>query len=117
MTTKSACYFQVVLAMVESCFCTSCDRVAPSLLTVHKLCPPQAVPVLSCLQYGRDSAFARAVAQGSVEPGAPVLNALAHDLDKLQDISVDMRELATYIAEVAPTCGSTFVAAGVRLIF
>jgi len=67
--------------------------------------------VLDQMLYGRDSAFARAVAQGSVEPGAPVLNALAHDLDKLQDISVDMRELATYIAEVAPTCGSTFVAA------
>ncbi|KAF5830680.1 hypothetical protein DUNSADRAFT_14195 [Dunaliella salina] len=67
--------------------------------------------VLDQLLYGRDSAFARAVAQGSLEQGAPVLNALAHDLDKLQDIAVDMRELATYIAEVAPTCGNAYVAA------
>ena len=40
--------------------------------------------LLDQLLYGRDSAFARSVAQGSVEVGSPVLRALAHDLDQLQ---------------------------------
>ncbi len=33
---------------------------------------------------GRDNAFARAVAQGGLEAGAPVLKAVAYDLDVLQ---------------------------------
>ncbi len=40
------------------------------------------------------------------------MDALAHDLDKLQDIACDMRDLAMYIAEVAPTCGRSYMDAG-----
>lgn len=47
-------------------------------------CPRRQDYLLDQLLMGRDCAIARAVAQGNVEEGAPILKALAHDLDRLQ---------------------------------
>ena len=40
---------------------------------------------------GRDNAFARAVAQGTVDPGAGILKAVAYDLDVLQQLSIPLQ--------------------------
>lgn len=45
---------------------------------------PDHWPLLEQVLLGRDNAFARAVAQGNLEAGAPVLRAVAYDLDVLQ---------------------------------
>ncbi|KAG1659329.1 hypothetical protein FOA52_010377 [Chlamydomonas sp. UWO 241] len=59
----------------------------------------------------RDNAFARAVAQGSLNEGAPALKAVAYDLDVLQKLSVRMSRLAEYIGEAAPVAGPYWVMA------
>jgi hypothetical protein len=54
---------------------------------------------------GRDNSFARAIAQGNLEPGAPILKAAAYDLDVLQELSISLEQLAEFVFEVAPTAG------------
>jgi hypothetical protein len=46
---------------------------------------------LLCVALHRDNPFARAVAQGQVEKNAPILQAVAYDLDTLQ-----VRKLQTW---------------------
>lgn len=70
--------------------------------------------VLDQLLLGRDNPFARAVAQGNCEEGAPVLEAVAYDLDTLQDMSISLQQLADYISDVAPTAGPYWLSAGAR---
>lgn len=67
--------------------------------------------VLDQILLGRDNAFARAVAQGNLEPGAPVLRAVAYDLDVLQELSLPLPQLAEYVADAAPTAGPYWVEA------
>jgi hypothetical protein len=45
------------------------------------------------------------VAQGNVEPHAPILKTVAYDLDVLQELSITLAELAEYVSDVAPTAG------------
>jgi hypothetical protein len=61
---------------------------------------------------GRDNAFARSAAQGSIEDGAPVLKAVAYDLDVLQQLHLSMARLASYFGDAAPVLGPTWEAAG-----
>jgi len=60
---------------------------------------------------GRDSSLARAVAQGGLGEGAPILDALAHDLEVLQALAVGMPELAEYVGDMAPLVGPEWVQA------
>lgn len=75
--------------------------------------PPPRPQILTA----RDNAFARAVAQGTLSDGAPVLKAVAYDLDVLQKLSLPMARLAQYIGEAAPVAGPYWVAAGDLLAF
>ena len=52
---------------------------------------------------GSNNPFARAVAQGNVEAGAPVPQAVAYDLDVLQQLSVPLSQLTAHVRAVAPT--------------
>lgn len=61
---------------------------------------------------GRDNAFARAVAQGNLEPNAPVLKAVAYDLDVLQEMCMPLDKLAGYMSQVAPIAGPYYISAG-----
>eukprot|EP00878_Enallax_costatus_P017062 GHUV01017914.1.p1 GENE.GHUV01017914.1~~GHUV01017914.1.p1 ORF type:complete len:556 (+),score=170.71 GHUV01017914.1:1048-2715(+) len=67
--------------------------------------------ILDQILLGRDNPFARAVAQGQVQQGAPILQAVAYDLDTLQGLAVGLETLADYVGEVAPTAGSYWVSA------
>ena len=100
----------VVIIISKPAKCTTTET--QDLLMHTKCCTLTHIGHSHVPQYGRDSAIARSIAQGSVDAGSPILNALAHDLDKLQDIAVDQRDLAVYISEVAPTCGNAYVTAG-----
>lgn len=62
--------------------------------------------ILDQILLGRDNPFARAVAQGQVQPGAPILQAVAYDLDTLQGLAVGLETLADYVGEMAPVAGS-----------
>lgn len=64
--------------------------------------------VLDQVLLGRDNAFARAVAQGGLEDGAPLLEAVAHDLDVLQSLCIPLSKLTSYITEVAPIVDATW---------
>eukprot|EP00879_Flechtneria_rotunda_P022214 GHRR01023438.1.p1 GENE.GHRR01023438.1~~GHRR01023438.1.p1 ORF type:complete len:493 (+),score=139.30 GHRR01023438.1:778-2256(+) len=67
--------------------------------------------VLDQILLGRDNHFARAVAVGQVQQGAPILQAVAYDLDTLQGLAVSLTMLAEYVGELAPTAGSYWVSA------
>mmetsp|Transcript_4838 Transcript_4838/g.10389 ORF Transcript_4838/g.10389 Transcript_4838/m.10389 type:complete len:497 (+) Transcript_4838:49-1539(+) len=67
--------------------------------------------LLDQILLGRDNAFARAVAQGNVEAGSPILKAVAYDLDVLQQICLPMSRLAEYIGDAAPIAGPYWVEA------
>ncbi|WIA40947.1 hypothetical protein OEZ86_004601 [Tetradesmus obliquus] len=67
--------------------------------------------VVDQILLGRDNSFARAVAQGQVQDGAPILQAVAYDLDTLQGLAISLETLADYVGEVAPTAGSYWVSA------
>ncbi|KAF6251040.1 hypothetical protein COO60DRAFT_1275392 [Scenedesmus sp. NREL 46B-D3] len=67
--------------------------------------------VVDQILLGRDNNFARAVAQGQVMDGAPILQAAAYDLDTLQGLAISLETLADYVGEVAPTAGSYWVSA------
>jgi hypothetical protein len=56
------------------------------LLLLFLLLPPLLLLLLLLLLlvYDRDNPFARAAAQGQVEKNAPILQAVAYDLDTLQ---------------------------------
>jgi hypothetical protein len=54
---------------------------------------------------GRDNSFARSIAQGNLELGAPILKAAAYDMDVLQELSASLEQLAQFVLEVAPTAG------------
>lgn len=60
---------------------------------------------------GRDNPFARAAAQGQVEKNAPILQAVAYDLDTLQGLCVPLGVISDYVGDVAPTAGSYWVSA------
>ncbi|KAG2443031.1 hypothetical protein HYH02_009446 [Chlamydomonas schloesseri] len=61
--------------------------------------------ILDQILLGRDNAFARAVAQGTLEAGAPVLRAVAYDLDALQELALPLPQVAEMIADAAPAAG------------
>ncbi len=85
----------------------SCRRPAPE--------PPARAPtpgLLLQVLLGRDNSFARAIAQGNLEPGAPILKAAAYDLDVLQELSISLEQLAEFVAEVAPTAGGARTSRG-----
>lgn len=67
--------------------------------------------ILDQILLGRDNPFARAVAQGQVQQGAPILQAVAYDLDTLQGLAISIETLADYIGEMAPTAGAYWVSA------
>ncbi|KXZ56697.1 hypothetical protein GPECTOR_1g628 [Gonium pectorale] len=48
--------------------------------------------VLDQILLGRDNAFARAAAQGTLDPGAPLHKAVAYDLDVLQELSLSLSQ-------------------------
>ena len=81
---------------IQSCTMFFLQQKSPSWLRVcerstarRKQCvgPPTPTPLfVRCAQVlqGRDNSMARAVAQGGLDEGAPLITALAHDLEVLQ---------------------------------
>lgn len=67
---------------------------------------------MSQVLLGRENAFARAVAQGNLEDGAPLIKALQYDLDVLQQLSIPLSRLAEYVGDTAPLAGPYWVSAG-----
>ncbi|GLC51367.1 hypothetical protein PLESTB_000494700 [Pleodorina starrii] len=61
--------------------------------------------VLDQILLGRDNAFARAAAQGTLDDDAPVLRAVAYDLDVLQELALPLPQVAELIADAAPLGG------------
>ncbi len=64
---------------------------------------------------GRDNAFARAVAQGNVTRDAPIMRAVACDLDVLQQLALPLPRLAESIGDAAPIAGPYWISAGTKL--
>ncbi|KAJ9510215.1 hypothetical protein QJQ45_015694 [Haematococcus lacustris] len=106
-------YSMLVTAGYESWQDYLLDQVACAAASVMR--PALLLPLLMAadgqLLMGRDNSVARAVAQGTLGEGAPILQALAHDLDTLQTLAVSLRGLVEYIEETAPIVGSDWVAA------
>ncbi|MEW5310001.1 MAG: hypothetical protein WDW38_001837 [Sanguina aurantia] len=71
--------------------------------------------LLEQLLLGRDNSFARAAAQGTLGAGAPILQAVAYDLDVLQEIAVPLEGMAEYIGTMAPTAGPYWVDAASKV--
>ncbi|KAG2499306.1 hypothetical protein HYH03_002884 [Edaphochlamys debaryana] len=61
--------------------------------------------LLDQILLGRDNAFARAAAQGTLEGGAPVLRAVAYDLDVLQELSLGLGQVAELVSDTVPSAG------------
>lgn len=68
--------------------------------------------VLDQILLGRDNNFARLAAQDELDSRAPLLKAVAYDLDVLQQLCISVAELADFVGEMAPTVGGYYVTAG-----
>ena len=67
--------------------------------------------VLDQILMGRDNSFARAAAQGGARADAAAMEAVAYDLDMLQDLSVSLQQVVDIVADAAPTAGNYYAAA------
>ncbi|GBF92461.1 hypothetical protein Rsub_04565 [Raphidocelis subcapitata] len=74
--------------------------------------------VLDQVLFGRENAFARAAAQGGADARAPSMEAVAYDLDVLQDLAMPLQQLVDLTTDAAPTVGgywaSSAAAPGLR---
>lgn len=76
-----------------------------------------SVSTAGCLGSCHDCSISSAVSsrtfhalwQGNLEAGAPVLNAIAYDLDVLQEMSVSLTDLCDHISDIAPTVSAYFL--------
>ncbi|GIL72705.1 hypothetical protein Vretimale_4412 [Volvox reticuliferus] len=67
--------------------------------------------ILDQVLLGRDNAFARAAAQGTLDDDAAVLRAVAYDLDVLQELALPLPQVAELIADAAPIGGTYWLEA------
>jgi hypothetical protein len=81
---------------------THIQNVNPSLiLGLHAL---MSLPLWSQLLSGRDNQLARACAQGTVDEDAPIMAALAHDLEVLQVSESACENLSITRTSVTRSC-------------